>query len=102
MSLFLSKLAGSTFICESSAAGMQCAVAAANIAACARAALAGGDAFGYIRDHVNDSVVGWDVVPNHCVGAKLNGATYSHVARAVRLVPGKSLRKRLRREAQAA
>ena len=40
---------------------------------------------------------------DHCVGAQLNGARFSHVARAVRLVPGKSLRKRLRREhAQAA
>ena len=37
-----------------------------------------------------------------CVGAQLNGARFSHVARAVRLVPGKSLRKRLRREAQVA
>ena len=35
-----------------------------------------------------------------CVGAQLNGARFSHVARAV--VPGKSLRKRLRREAQVA
>ena len=41
--------------------------AAASIAACARAALASGDAFGYVRDHVNDSAPGWDVVPmpNH-------------------------------------
>ena len=31
-----------------------------------------------------------------CVGAQLNGARFSHVARAVRLVPGKSLSKRLR------
>ena len=38
---------------------------------------------------------------DHCVGAQLNGARFSHVARAVRLVPGKSLRKRLRREAAA-
>jgi len=129
--------------------------AAASIAACARTALASGDAFGYVRDHVNDSAPGWGVVPmaNHdpldsvfsepinlqlvgsdgagthavatlrgqifdpaearalplsresldrCVGAKLNGATFSHVARAVRLVPGKSLRKRLRQEKQAA
>ena len=36
---------------------------------------------------------------DHCVGAQLNGAHFSHVARAVRLVPGKSLRKRLRRKA---
>ena len=36
---------------------------------------------------------------DHCVGAKLNGARFSHVARAVRLVPGTSLQKRLRREA---
>ena len=36
---------------------------------------------------------------DHCVGAQLNGARFSHVARAVRLVPGKSLRKRLRRAA---
>ena len=35
---------------------------------------------------------------DHCVGAQLNGARFSHVARAVRLVPGKSLRKRLRRD----
>ena len=33
---------------------------------------------------------------DHCVGAQLNGARFSHVARAVRLVPGKSLSKRLR------
>ena len=39
---------------------------------------------------------------DRCVGAHLNGARFSHVARAVRLVPGKSLRKRLRREAQVA
>ena len=110
------------------------------------------DAFGNVRDVVNDSVAGWDVVPisghdtlamiidapvnlqlvgsdgagthavatlgrlifdasearalplcraalDRCVGAQLNGAHFSHVARAVRLVPGKSLRKRLRREA---
>ena len=38
---------------------------------------------------------------DRCVGVLLNGARFSHVARAVRLVPGKSLRKRLRREAQA-
>ena len=37
---------------------------------------------------------------NQCVGAQLNGARFSHVARAVRLVPGKRLRKRLRREAR--
>ena len=35
---------------------------------------------------------------DHCVGAQLNGARFSHVARAVQLVPGKSLRKQLRRE----
>ena len=39
---------------------------------------------------------------DRCVGAQLNGARFSHVARAVRLVPGKSLLKRLRREAQVA
>jgi hypothetical protein len=33
---------------------------------------------------------------DRCVGAHLNGASFSHVARAVRLVPGKSVRKRLR------
>ena len=33
---------------------------------------------------------------DRCVGAQLNGARFSHVARAVRLVPGKSLRKRLK------
>ena len=38
---------------------------------------------------------------DRCVGAQLNGARFSHVARAVRLVPGKSLRKRLRREARS-
>ena len=37
---------------------------------------------------------------DQCVGAQLNGACFSHVARAVRLVPGKRLRKRLRREAR--
>ena len=36
---------------------------------------------------------------DRCVGAQLNGARFSHVARAVRLVPGTSLQKRLRREA---
>ena len=36
---------------------------------------------------------------DHCVGAKLNGARFSRAARAVRLVPGTSLQKRLRREA---
>lgn len=35
---------------------------------------------------------------DRCVGAQLNGARFSHVARAVRLVPGKSLRKRRRRD----
>ena len=39
---------------------------------------------------------------DRCVGVHVNGARFSHVARAVRLAPGKSLRKRLRREAQAA
>lgn len=33
---------------------------------------------------------------DRCVGARLNGARFSHVARAVRLVPGKSVRKRVR------
>ena len=37
---------------------------------------------------------------DRCVGAQLNGARFSHVARAVRLVPGKGLRKRLRHEAR--
>ena len=37
---------------------------------------------------------------DRCVGAQLNGARFSHVARAVRLVPGKGLRKRLQREAR--
>ena len=36
---------------------------------------------------------------DRCVGLQLNGARFSHVARAVRLLLGKSLRKRLRREA---
>ena len=36
---------------------------------------------------------------DRCVGVQFNGARFSHVARAVRLLPGKSLRKRLRREA---
>ena len=119
---------------------------------CADRAGQSNDAFGNVRDVVNDSVAGWDVAPisghdplamvidapvnlqlvgsdgagthavatlgglvfdasearalplsraalDHCVGAQLNGARFSHVARAVRLVPGKSLRKRLRREA---
>ena len=35
---------------------------------------------------------------DRCIGAQLNGAHFSHVARAVRLVPGKSLRKHMRRE----
>ena len=38
---------------------------------------------------------------DRCVGAQLNGARFSHVARAARLMPGKSLRKRMRREAAA-
>ena len=127
------------------------AASAAAIAACGRAALASVDAFGHVRNTVNDAAAGWDVVPmtnydpltaiidtpvnlqlvgndgagthavatlgglifdaaepralplsraalDHCVGAQLNGARFSHVARAVRLVPGKSLRKRLRRQ----
>ena len=36
---------------------------------------------------------------DRCVGMHLNGATFSHVARAVKLVPGKSVRKRLTRRA---
>ena len=36
---------------------------------------------------------------DRCVGEQANGATFSHVARAVRLVPGKSVRKRLARRA---
>ena len=34
---------------------------------------------------------------DRCVGVHLNGATFSHAARAVRLMPGKSVRKWLRR-----
>ena len=34
---------------------------------------------------------------DRCVGAQLNGARFSHVARAVRLVPGKSVHTRMRR-----
>ena len=37
-------------------------------------------------------------VLDRCVGVHLNGATFSHVARAVRLVPGKSVCQWLRRE----
>jgi hypothetical protein len=33
---------------------------------------------------------------DHCCGVHLNGARFSHVARAARLVPGKSVRKWLR------
>ena len=33
---------------------------------------------------------------DRCVGTHLNGTTFSHVARAVRLVPGTSVRKWLR------
>ena len=36
---------------------------------------------------------------DRCVGAHLNGARFSHVARAVRLVPGKSVRAWLRKSA---
>ena len=36
---------------------------------------------------------------DRCVGAHLSGARFSHVARAVRLVPGKSVRKWVRRHA---
>ena len=36
---------------------------------------------------------------DRCVGMHLNGATFSHVARAVKLVPGRSVRKRLARHA---
>ena len=35
---------------------------------------------------------------DRCVGVHLNGATFSHIARAVRLVPGKSVRKWLRQQ----
>ena len=35
---------------------------------------------------------------DRCVGLHLNGARFSHVARAVRLVPGKSVRKAFRRQ----
>ena len=34
---------------------------------------------------------------DRCVGMHLNGATFSHVARAVKLVPGKSVRRMLAR-----
>ena len=34
---------------------------------------------------------------DRCVGMHLNGATFSHVARAVRLVPGKSVRRMVAR-----
>jgi hypothetical protein len=119
---------------------------AATIAACAKAALASGDAFGYVRAAVNSGIAGWSVANlksydplskfiadpvllqlagsdgagthaiatmgalifdsaekfalplsraslDRCVGVNLNGATFSHVARAVRVVPGKSVRK---------
>ena len=33
---------------------------------------------------------------DRCVGSRLNGARFLHIARAVRLVPGKSVRKRVR------
>ena len=128
-------------------------MAAAALAACARAALASGDAFGYVTTAVRTDAAGWSSMPlsshdplatilgepvnlqlvgtdgagthavatlgglvfdaaevralplsretlDRCVGAQLNGARFSHVARAVRLVAGKSLRKRLRREAR--
>ena len=39
---------------------------------------------------------------DRCVGSHLNGATFSHVARAIRLIPSKSLCKRLRRQEQRA
>ena len=132
-------------------------VAADAIAACAAAALASGDAFGYVRAVVNsEQAAGWSEVRlnNHnplqvvriiepvlmqlvgsdgagthavatlgdfifdstevsalpltrasldrCVGSHLNGATFSHVARAIRLIPSKSLCKRLRRQEQRA
>ena len=38
------------------------------------------------------------VALDRCVGFHQNGATFSHVARAIQLVPGKSLRKWLRRQ----
>lgn len=124
--------------------------AAATIAACARAALASGDAFGHIRGVVESQAAGWSEVPlarhdplatliadpvhmqlvgsdgagthavatlgglrfdsaeacalplsraalDRCVGVHLNGATFSHVARAVRLMPEKSVHKWLQR-----
>jgi hypothetical protein len=123
--------------------------AARTIAARAHAALASGDAFGFVRSTVRQAVPGWDPVPlprhdplaarfsepvlmqlvgsdgagshavatmgglvfdateswalplsrdalDRCVGVHVNGATFSHVARAVRLVPGKSVRKLMR------
>jgi hypothetical protein len=126
------------------------AAGAAAIAACARAALASGDAFRHVTDAVRTHAAGWSSTPiaghnplatvvdtpvnlqlvgsdgagthavatlgglifdsaeacalplsraslDYCVGARLNGARFSHVARAVRLVPGKSVRKQLRR-----
>ena len=36
---------------------------------------------------------------DRCVGARLTGARFSHVARAVRLMPGKSVRMRMRQAA---
>lgn len=36
---------------------------------------------------------------DRCVGTHLNGATFSHVARAIELLPGKSVRKWLRQHA---
>lgn len=126
-------------------------VAADAIAACAAAALASGDAFGYVCAVVRSDAAGWSEAPlsshdplqtrmgepvllqlvgsdgsgahavstlgdlifdsteacalpltraslDRCVGTHLNGSTFSHVARAVRLVPGKSLLKRLRQQ----
>ena len=126
------------------------AVAASSVARTARAALASGDAFGYVRKVVRSEAGGWSEVPltqheplhahitepvhmqlvgtdgagthavatlgglifdsaearalplsraslDRCVGMHLNGASFSHVARAVRLVPGKSVRRMLAR-----
>ena len=37
---------------------------------------------------------------DRCVGTHLNGVTFSHVARAIQLQPGKSVRKWLQKQAQ--
>ena len=64
---------------------------------------AGTHAVGMLRHLIFDATEEWALLLSRaaldrCVGKHLNGATFSHVARAVRLTPGKSVRKWLRQQ----